>query len=276
VEKVCPFCKSRKYDGEYCRDCKKKPKKRSLLILIILFLLLTCSYPLVSNLGLYVSVNRDVLENVPYSVIKEANVTVPLEKYACQNISFRFTTSIGNVDSVGISVRPSLAITNKEAEWGFFSVNFSYIEEDKFPYDIYGGQNLSENIRTGKLSYGDAEFYSDNYVVLIGPTETVEIRNLTTKKDRSTQYWAIANIAEPKKTECNIQTTYTTITEEKVFTEYRKEKKTITVKEYRKISEVFGIMDFSEWFIILMLGFIILYMVLKIWEKMKELKENHN
>jgi hypothetical protein len=151
-------------------------------------------------------------------------------------------------------------------------VNFSYIEEDKFPYEIYGGKNLSENLRTGKISYEDAEFYSANYVYLIGPGESVEIRNLTKKKDRTKEYWAIANIVEPKKRECSIKTEYIYRLENRSFTELRAEKKTIYVKEYRKISEIIRVASFSEWLILVILAFFIVFLLIRIIIKARELR----
>jgi hypothetical protein len=274
VKKTCARCGS-ELKGDYCSKCKGKSKKKTtILILIILFIILASSFPLFENAGLYVSVKRDVFEDIPYFIVKEVNTTVPSERYICQNISFRFTTSTGNVDSVRTNVRPNLVITNLETAWGSFKVNFSYIDESKFPYDIYGGKSLSENLKTGKISYQDADFYSVNYDVLIGPSESVTVNYLTQKKDKNKKYWAIAYILEPKKTECAKKTEYMTKPENRTFTEYRQIKKTIIVREYRKASEIIGIKNYSDWIILLLLAFLIVFLLIRIRIKVKEINNN--
>lgn len=199
----------------------KKIKKSILLPMIIIFLIILFILFLITNINLDYDYEY---RETPYYVIKEVNKTIPVEKNICENISFRFSTLGGNVVTIGNKVYPNLQITNLENEWGLFKLNFSYINESKFPYRVYGGENLKRAIEEKKISSKDADFYSENYDIMIGPLETILIDKPTQKFDKNTDYWAIGNIIEPKRLICNNKTEFFTIKENKTFTEYKKEK----------------------------------------------------
>jgi len=267
---ICQYCD---YENDiervYCEICKKKIRieRKSYAWLLILALLLLLFYLIIDNFNVYTDVKRIVYVDTPFSLVKEVTSTNTLEKNICQNRSFRFSTFGGNVDTFGVYARPNFRITNLEERWGYFKVNFSYIDESRFPYDIYGGMKLKENIASGKISIRDADFYSTNYEFYLGPGESMTITNMTRRINLSKKYWGIATIIEPKILTCSKKTEYINITENKTFTEYKKTEKTISIREYKKIREVIGVKNFMEWFIIVFLFCLIIVLILKIREE---------
>jgi hypothetical protein len=267
---LCWHCKFKNdTEREYCKNCKRrlKQKKSIIPLLILLILIYPLFYIAIDNFGTYVSSQRQDYIDLPYSIIKEVNSSIPIERIDCKNRSFRFSTQGGNVDSVKSYVVPNLIINNLEERWGYFKVNFSYIPEKKYPYSVFGGINLKESLSSGKIGYDDADFYSENYYFYIGPGESILINNRTQKPDKTATYWGIANIIEPKVLECSKRTEYYILPENKTFTEYKKTLREYSVKEYKKIREVLGIKNFLDGFIIFILLILIIFLIIKIAER---------
>ncbi len=272
VEKkiICPNCNfENEIEKVSCEKCKTKLKKKrnKLRGLFIVFILLLLTYPLIDIIEIPCNIKKSEFVEIPFSLIREVTTKTPVEKKICDTRGYKFSTLGGNVASLGNNVVPNLQLTNIEEQWGTYKINFSYIDNLKFPYEIYGGKELKEALESKKISVLDADFYSTNYEFLLGPGETILITNMTQKPNRDRTYWAIATIVEPSVINCYNKIEYINITENKTFIEYQKKEKIIFVKEYRKIKEIIGVKDFFEWVSILFLLLLIILLILKIREE---------
>ena len=233
-------------------------KKFIIPVLVIVFF----SYFLIGNINVSTSEDRIEKIDVPVQLKRESLVEFPIEKSICSKRGYRFSTASGNVNSVGGNVQPILEITNLEERWGLYKVNFSFIDETRFPYEIYGGENLQEKLLSNEIGHDDAEFYSDNYEYYLGPGETIVIEETTPKPD-SKQYWAIANINEPLIEDCKKVIEYTNVTVNKTFTEYKTFDRKVKVRQLKPIKEIIGI-NYIEWCIIWLLFSVIIFLIIKI------------
>ncbi|MEM4397599.1 MAG: hypothetical protein QW757_03180, partial [Candidatus Woesearchaeota archaeon] len=133
-----------------CENCNSEILiKRKFPFFVVFFIIISILFFIFLNLE--VNYGIDYI-NIPYYVIREVNKSIPYEKTICENRSFRFSTFGGNVITIGNNVYPNLQITNLENQWGLFKVNFSYINESKFPYGVYGGENLKKAFEEKKIS----------------------------------------------------------------------------------------------------------------------------
>ncbi len=266
---ICPQCEEETRDKKYCDNCGFLLKKRKWpFILLVLLLIL---YFVFSNIVLYVEVPQKRMLEEEFQIEREVTVSQPIKRNVCKNRSFRFSTFGGTVDSIGNSARPNLRITNKEEKWGLFKVNFSFIDEELFPYDIYGGQNLKSSLAEGSISYDDASFYSNTYVFYLGPGEQINVNEGTNKPDPTKKYWAIAYIEEPQIEECSQITEYVNKTENRTFTETRSVEREIKIKEYRSLLKIMKINNFMEWIILCVLFLLIILLIQKIRYKLDKL-----
>ncbi|MEM3373988.1 MAG: hypothetical protein QXE31_02085 [Candidatus Woesearchaeota archaeon] len=252
-----------------CENCKSEILiKRKFPFFLVFFIIISILFFIFLNLE--VNYGIDYI-NIPYYVIREVNKSIPYEKTICENRSFRFSTFGGNVITIGNNVYPNLQITNLENQWGLFKVNFSYINESKFPYGVYGGENLKKAFEEKKISVNDADFYSENYDIVIGPMETILVDKPTQKIDKNTNYWAIGTIIEPKIEECRKKTEYIFVKENKTFMETRKEERIIKKKIYEIILDYlknFSLKNLWDLVVIFLLFFIIIFLFIKIRDRL--------
>jgi hypothetical protein len=244
-----------------------KPNKKRMIALVIIFILMLLLFFIFEDFGFYRTITKEQLFVEPYNITRETVSSVSNSTYLCENRNFRYSTLGGNVDSVGKSVRPNLIINNLEDKWGFFKVNISYMDEEKYPYVKYGGENLIKMVESGEISTDDADFNSIMYEFFIPPAESILLDDLTEKKYPEKNYWAIANVLEPNFEYCYDKITYFNQTKNITFTEYRNVNKKITVKEYTTLAD-YGI-DFIDWLMIDILMILIIILVRKIRETSK-------
>ncbi|MEM2130948.1 MAG: hypothetical protein QXR96_00340, partial [Candidatus Woesearchaeota archaeon] len=275
----CPFCEFENYYNKYsfifkkrfyCEKCQSeiiiKRKVPFFLIIFFIFLLILFVF-----FNLELNYKTEYIDT-PYYVIREINKSIPFEKTICENRSFKFSTLGGNVITIGNLVYPNLQITNQENQWGLFKVNFSYINESRFPYAIYGGENLKKALSENKISVKDADFYSQNYNITIGPKETILIDKPTQKIDKNTNYWAIGTIIEPKIEECRKITDFIFIKENKTFLENRKEEKIIKKRIYDIVFDYFrnfSLKNLWDLLIIILLFCIIVWLFVRIKKRLE-------
>lgn len=248
---------------ELDQEIKNKKRKPFWPILLLLFLFLVSIFPVFEEISFNVNVQRNRIEQVPYTITRNVTSKYPIESEICENISFAYSTSAGNVNSIGKDVKPNLIVINMEEKWGEFTVNFSYIDEEKFPFEIYGGEHLIEKYEKGEISEEDADFYSEDFVWNFGPAERVLFNDPTPKKDKTKSYWGIANIYPPEYEQCRTIINYINKTVEKNFTEHKKVTKEYTIKEYTSLKEILNL-SFSQWFVIIFMFILILYLIIRI------------
>jgi len=248
---------------------KKKKKRKSIFpILIIIILILLSIYPILNSMKGYVTVKRTELVDEPVEIIKEVEVHQPIKEEFCKDTNYYYLTISDPVQSDENYVWPTLVIINREEKYGLYKVNFSYIDNSKFPESIYGGENLYAHFEAGNITFDDAEFKSITYEFPLGPGDEVLIRNKTRKPARDEKtYWAIADIREPTYYRCINQTVYVNKTMNKTFIDIQKVKRTVNVKEYRPLSELLPVKTFGEWFVIVFMFILILVLILKIREE---------
>jgi uncharacterized membrane protein len=270
MDLICPHCGFKDTsDSMHCEKCKaqiRRRKKFPIFLLFFLFILFLVLFPIIGNISIYIDTKRDADVDIPTEIVREVTLSVPEDRVVCADRNFRYSTLGGNVNNIGSYVRPNLQLNNLEEAGGEFKINFSYIDEGRFPNEAYGGKNLLQSIGSKKLNMTDADFYSETYTFHFEPLESKTIDNLTFNPTGNA-YWAIADIVEPKLYECTNVSVYINKTMNKTFTEYKKIQKTITIKEYKSIREVFGITSFFNWFILLFLLLLIIILLLKIYER---------
>lgn len=247
----------------------KKKKRKNFFFVIVLLLLFFTLYFVLEDFGIYVEKERIILVKEPLNITKEVTFEKEEKMPACENRSFRYSTNGGNVENYGDSVRPNLILNNHEDRWGEYKVNFSFVDESKYPYNIYGGENLVKNIESGKISWEDGDFFSITYKILMPPGEGVLIDDLTQRKDYDRNYWAMAEIIEPRYEYCYDKIIKYNITENMTFTEYKQAERKVRVREYTKAFDILRIDSFGEWVIIVMMCFLILLLVRRIRERYK-------
>ncbi len=247
----------------------KRKRRKNLFFIIVLLILFFTLYFIFEDFGIYIEKERSILVKEPFNITKEVSFEKEEKIPACENRTFRYSTNGGNVEPYGNSVRPNLILNNLEDRWGEYYVNFSFIDESKYPYDIYGGGNLIKNIEEGKISWEDGDFFSVTYKIMMPPKEGVLIDDLTQKKDKNKNYWAMAEIVEPWYEYCYDKIISYNLTENRTFIEYRQAEKKVRVKEYTKAFDILSIDSFGEWVIIVMMFFLIILLLGRIKERYK-------
>ena len=117
-----------------CEKCGHRLQRSGMPVMILVLILLLLLYPLIGLIRVPTVSEQEVEVEEPVSIVREVSWTEPVEKYVCENRSHRYSTLGGNVDFVDGSLVPDLIINNLEERWGLFQVNFSFINDDKFPY----------------------------------------------------------------------------------------------------------------------------------------------
>jgi len=240
-----------------------------IVLLIILFILSLCSYSLLDNINIYITVKRPTQIQVPNNITKEVEIREPRSMQNCTNVSYRYELIGGTVLPKGLNVQPTTELTNLEDRWGLFKLNFSFVDSNKFPYDEYGGDNLAQKYANGEITHKDADFSSVNYEFLVGPFERIIITNQTMRKDQSKNYWAMIFVDEPKYESCRVITTYDSRIVNKTFTEYVNKNSFVRVKEYKRLNEVFQIDSFGEWFVIVSMFVLIIVLIILILQRFR-------
>ena len=102
------------------------------------------------------------------------------------------------------------------------------------------------------------------------PGEGVLIDDLTKKYDKEKNYWAMAEIIEPKYEYCFNKIEKYNVTENRTFTEYKKIEKKVLVKEYTKVFDILKIESFGEWVIIILMCFLIILLLKRVKDRLRE------
>ncbi|MFH2020368.1 MAG: hypothetical protein ABIJ34_03075 [archaeon] len=246
---------------------EKRKKRNFWIVLLLLFPVLLGLYPLISTAGFYFDVTRKELVQEPFQVIKHVNVSVPFETQSCEQKSYRYVTSQGNVEIIGLNVRPNLILHNLEEKWGYYKIKFYFVSQKDFPYEIYGSEHLQEKFDSGDIKLSDAKFESAWDEFYIGPTEAVLINNLTYNSGGEFDYWAIADIIEPSYPVCRTVIEYSVNSEYRTFIEYKMVMQEKTVKEYTTLKDHYKLSGFGAWFVIVFMFMLIIILLVLIFDR---------
>lgn len=244
----------------------RKGKKRLWLLLLLLLLPIFFTFEQVS---MYFYVTNTKLVEVPYNITREVTYLESTEHDLCSNVSHRYSYSSGIVSKVGNSVKPDLNIYNLENKWAFFRVKIYYVDNNRFPEEEYGGQNLFEKYESGEISEEDADFESPWYEFYLGPGEGVKVDNKTWMPDPKPVYWAMADIVVPLYEKCITEIEYYNVTENRTFTEHKIVNKKTREKRYMSVKEYLGI-SFGQWFVIIVMLILILFLIFRIYDLVQE------
>ena len=229
---------------------------------IILFLLLLLLFPL-----LYIEMpfpqQRTAYRSIPNNITREITETVSQTEEICSERQYRYSTLGENVDYIGVYVQPQLQISNLEERWGLFQVNFSYVDEEEFAFEEYGGEHLQDTLDAGIIGEEEIVFHSDTYEFYLGPGESVIVDERTRMPEEG-KYWAIAEILTPNITECKTTISYMNVTRNRTFTENERQRYTRIVQEYTSLKDKTGI-TFGQWFIICLLLVLIAVLLHRIY-----------
>ncbi len=227
--------------------------KKRYLVLILLFV-----YLIMNTIEIKTTENQTIVK--PYETTEIVTYPKTIKQEICINRSYRYQREWIDIIVTKSYTEPSLKITNLESVWGVFSVNFSYFDDSKYPYENYKDR-LYEDFKD-ELSRDDADMSSETLVQAIGPGESHIFATRTTNKN-ITEYWALGNVFEPEITECMMKDITYNVTENRTVIKFSESTEEVVVR--RKVRELFLGFD-----IILFLAIVIIILILSIRKKLHD------